>query len=293
MSDTESASFIRALRRDPAHATELAVLYALPRLAPHAVDAANARSADRGLDRLASRMVRRTVKRSRLDGAMMGTSLYVALPAAVISVYCRQLLMVLRIAALYGHDPADPRRAAEALVIAGHQPTVQAAARALKAAADPAPRSHRARLRAALHPALSQLATIIGVNLKGWRSQPVVDKVLSVLQMASAVIPFVGIPSNAAGTARASKQIGRAAIAFYGESSQAAQVEIAYALPPPPGPAQRRRLLATAVVICSLAVLVPLLVAGSVHALLAQWVLLALAELFLITTFTRLLWITR
>lgn len=293
MSQQASPSFLHALRRDPPHAAELAVLYALAQIGPHvANDPESGLPGERTAER-AMRVVRRAVKRARVDGAVMGTSLYVALPAAVISVYYRQVAMVLRIAALHGHDPADPCRAAEALVIAGHHSTLAAAAKALAEAQNPAPKSHRARLRSALRPALHQLAGIIGVNLKGWRTQPAIDKVLALLQMASTLVPFVGIPSNAAGTARATKQMGHTAIAFYAADQTGSTAAVTYTLPPPPGRRERLRLLAVASSVCVLAFVLPLLITGSLRALLGHWALIALGELFLVTTFTRLLWITR
>ena len=42
----------------------------------------------------------------------MGSSFYIGMPSAMAMLYCHQLLLVLRIAALYGREPAHAARAA-------------------------------------------------------------------------------------------------------------------------------------------------------------------------------------
>ncbi len=55
---------------------------------------------------------------------------------AMAMIYCEQLVVVLRIAAIYGRDPTDAARAAEILVVQGPYPSVTAATEALQTARD-------------------------------------------------------------------------------------------------------------------------------------------------------------
>jgi hypothetical protein len=295
----DDPNFLRALRRDPSHAAELAVLYALPQLAPHvacAHERARTRHPSDSVEQLARRLERRAVAHSRRDGALCGSSLYVALPAAIASLYCRQLRLVLQIAELYGRDPADPARAAEALVIQQRHADVAAAARALSEA------HRRVRASAFRHPGgvlsaardgLRLLPGILGLRLTGWRHARPLDKLISAVELASYVVPFVGIPFNSIGSARATRQLGNSAIAFYAANEGVPGVAARYTLPPALTRVQRLRLIAISALTCLLAGVVVELVVGSFYGLLGGWVFVAPSELFLVTTFARLLWITR
>jgi hypothetical protein len=54
------------------------------------------------------------------------------MPAALISIFCHQVLLVVQIAALYGRDPVDPLRAADVLVVQGRATSVDAAVHGLR-----------------------------------------------------------------------------------------------------------------------------------------------------------------
>ncbi len=270
------------------------MLYALPQLAPHVAAWAKRASAQGGVsaDERARRVVRKSVALARRDGAVAGSSFYVGMPAALAAIYWHQLLMVLRIAALYGHDPADPRRAAEVLVIQGRHPDLDSAAAALRAAIAAERGQPRPGAWTAARGALRQLPGMIGMRLRERRSARPLDRVISTLQLASYLIPVVGIPSGAAASARASKKLGQAAIGYY-DHRLPPPGELGFALPALPSRRQRSRLTAAAELICAVPALLVLVFDGGIHGLKQQWLLTTVAELFLIATFGRLLWITR
>jgi len=62
---------------------------------------------------------RRTISTARIDGAVAGTPFFIALVPAYIAFLRQEVRFHLRVAALYGHDPADPRVAGDFLVLRG------------------------------------------------------------------------------------------------------------------------------------------------------------------------------
>ncbi len=60
---------------------------------------------------------RSSIAKSRLDGAMTGTSFLIATPIGLLSIWLNQVTLVLGIAASAGLDPADPLRIAEFMVV--------------------------------------------------------------------------------------------------------------------------------------------------------------------------------
>ena len=62
---------------------------------------------------------RRAISTARIDGAVAGTPFFIALVPAYIAFLRQEVRLHLRVAALYGHDPADPRVAADFLVLRG------------------------------------------------------------------------------------------------------------------------------------------------------------------------------
>src|SRR3954447_4301538 len=83
---------------------------------------------------------------ARIDGAAAGTPFFIALVPGYLSYLWQEGRMGLRIAALYGHDPAELRTAAEMLALRGVHPTADEAAEALTASrAAPPPEKPAAR----------------------------------------------------------------------------------------------------------------------------------------------------
>src|SRR5262249_5934290 len=68
---------------------------------------------------------------ARLDGAIAGTPFFIALVPGYLAYLQQEARMTLRIAALYGRDPADLRTTAEILALRGVHPDAEIAESAL------------------------------------------------------------------------------------------------------------------------------------------------------------------
>jgi len=137
----------RSLRRHPRELPERLLVLAVGRQGPEAKAWAQERLAQ-GAQPLAEsdRLRRATLIVSRGDGAVSGTPFFIALVPAYVAFLWAQARMVLRIAALHGHDPTDPRVAAELLALRGVYPSVPEAAAALeRMGKEPVPATRRAR----------------------------------------------------------------------------------------------------------------------------------------------------
>jgi hypothetical protein len=292
-----SPSFLRAVRDDPGHASELAVLYTLPQFAPHVARwrAGALRHPGVSAEQRAKRMVLRALQVARSDGAVCGSSFYLGMPAAVISIFCHQVVLVLQIAALFDRDPTDPARAAEVLVLKGRAKSLEDATQALRAARSPSGRAGRPPLRRVLTQSLRQLPAMLGLTLRSLKGQSPIDAIVTVGQWASYLVPVVGMPACAISSARATRKLGGDAIAFYSRAQAGTTPgsDPGFTLPPRASGRQRRRLVAAVLAAgVALAVLVVAL-SGGVSGLKRHWLLTAVCELFLIATFGRLLWTTR
>jgi len=93
--------------------------------------------------------------------------------------------MVLQIAAVYGHDPADPLRAAEALVIQGRHADVEAATKAIREALSRPTTSAAAGIWTAAKEALAQLPSMLGVHLRARRNARPFDRIVATAQCVS------------------------------------------------------------------------------------------------------------
>jgi hypothetical protein len=137
------AALVRLAKRDPHHIPERLTIYTVGRQA----DAARAwaqRARDAAPESspavLADGPRRRTITTARIDGAVAGTPFFIALVPAYIAFLQQEMRLHLRVAALYGHDPADPRVAADFLVLRGvHDDPEQALAELEKVRATPLP----------------------------------------------------------------------------------------------------------------------------------------------------------
>ena len=125
-------ALVRLARRDPHHIPERLTIYSVDRHADEArVWARRARDSaqDRSPAVLADGQRQRTISTARIDGAVAGTPFFIALVPAYIAFLRQEVRFHLRVAALYGHDPADPRVAADFLVLRGvHKDPEQALA---------------------------------------------------------------------------------------------------------------------------------------------------------------------
>jgi hypothetical protein len=135
---------MRLLRHHPRHLPERLVVFAASRLGePTRVWAAQ-RLKD-GVDprEESNRLKHQTVVLSRLDGAVAGTPFFVAIVPAYVAFLWAQMRLALRIAALHGRDPTDPRLPAELLALRGVYPSVEEAEVALANIDTEAPESGR------------------------------------------------------------------------------------------------------------------------------------------------------
>ena len=134
---------VRLARRDPHHIPERLTIYAVVRHADGAQAwARQARETSPGssLAALADGQRRRTISTARIDGAVAGTPFFIALVPAYIAFLRQEVRFHLRVAALYGHDPADPHVAADFLVLRGvHKDPEQALAELEVVRATPLP----------------------------------------------------------------------------------------------------------------------------------------------------------
>ncbi|MDE3206948.1 MAG: hypothetical protein KGQ66_22315 [Acidobacteriota bacterium] len=285
---------VKALARRPGDASELALLYAYPQVAGGVTRWSSTAEKDAGGRPTAEDMRRSVVRRARgiagRDGAITGSSMYICMLPAMASMYCHQLRLVLQIAASFGHDPADPQRAAEFLVIRGRHSTVEEAAAALAAAPRQGQAADRRADRNPLH-LLDQIPSLVGLG-QNLRSRVTTRSVATGgLEVASMILPFIGIPIWSAMSARSTRLLAQQAIRFY-QSPPAP----AAALPAIPlaAPARSWSRGVAALIVALMGALfgyavmtLPSLAAHS------HWFYVVAAELIIATTFGRLLWITR
>jgi hypothetical protein len=141
---------IRIIYRDPEHVCERMTLFACHRLAQSSrVWAQRIREAHPQADlrELADGLGIQSGRIARIEGAVAGSPFYVALVPGYINYLWQELRMTLRLAALYGHDPAAQHTAAEMLFLRGVYPSIQPAQAGLSVvqAAGHAPKPEKRR----------------------------------------------------------------------------------------------------------------------------------------------------
>jgi len=121
------------VRRDPEHVPERLALFAVRRLGEPSRLWAHEALAD-GTDpgAVATKLRHQSGRVARIDGAISGTPFFLALVPGYLGYLWQEARMVLRTAALYGHDPRQLGAAAEMLALRGIHPTVEAARAAIE-----------------------------------------------------------------------------------------------------------------------------------------------------------------
>ena len=136
-------ALLRLALYDPLHLPERLTIYSVDKHADGARSwAQRAREAepDTPLAVLAEAQRHRTVGTARIDGAVAGTPFFIALVPAYIAFLRQEVRFHLRVAALYGKDPADPSVAADFLVLRGvHKDSAKALAELDQVRANPLP----------------------------------------------------------------------------------------------------------------------------------------------------------
>jgi hypothetical protein len=159
---------MRVLRHHPRHLPERLVVFAARRLG----EPTKAWAADRlkaGVEPRAesNRIKHDTVVLSRIDGAVSGTPFFVALVPAYVAFLWAQTRMAMRIAALHGHDPTDPRMPAELLALRGVYPSVDEAQEALDRLDEDAPETGRRDSIAAWYFLVRRILILAAFNSAG------------------------------------------------------------------------------------------------------------------------------
>lgn len=120
-------------RRDPEHLPERLALFAVHRLGePSRVWARDALADGANPGVVATRLRHRSGRVARIDGAISGTPFFLALVPGYLGYLWQEAMMVLRTAALYGHDPGALRTGAQMLALRGIHPSVEAAQAAIE-----------------------------------------------------------------------------------------------------------------------------------------------------------------
>lgn len=282
-----------ALRRDPGHASELAVLHALPELSPQVEKwwlTWSERYPHESPEQLSRRVLRESLHVAYRGGIITGSSFYVGMVPAVALIYFEQLIVVLRIAAIYGRTPTASVRAAEILVFQGRYNSTSTAMAALQQATKGSKHERSSERTPGVAGALRQIPSMIGLQMRNFKTLP--DLLIGATELVAFFVPVVSIPVWAVANGRATRRLGRAAINFYGAPAAADTDAVPITLPDPISPRTRRHVGWTFVPLAiGLAVLAAFLPLGRLgHRL--PWGGLGLAELALIWTFLRLIQIT-
>jgi uncharacterized protein (DUF697 family) len=159
-------------------------------------------------DSLAKTAMKKNVRLSRLEGATLGIGGFTTAAADLVALGWIQSRMVFYIGAAYGYDPRDPMRPAELLALTGFYPTP-------------------ADARAALDGMGKHLAqAAVERTLFGGRDRSIYERLLVYAgkrvtrKAAGRLVPFIAAPIGAVQNAAGTKDLGRRAIAYYGQAHQ-------------------------------------------------------------------------
>ena len=188
---------------DPTRAPELVALAAAERFAPAAERWARVAGTGKPPDQLAQAAYRKHVRLARLEGAALGLGGGFSAAADFVALLWIQSRMVFYIAAAHGFDPRHPMRPAELLALQGVYPTAREAREALDGVGK------------RLGQALAERA------LEG-RGERIHQRLLKAgarrmaRRYGGRIIPILGAPLGAIQNARATSELGRRALAYYG-----------------------------------------------------------------------------
>lgn len=259
----------QAVRRDPADLPELVLVRVLPLLSP---GVSSWMSRLEGVEttpseQLAHERVHSSTVRARWVGSITGSSFYVGMPSALAVIYCEQLLVVLRIAAIFGHDPRSAARAPELLVIQGRYATIEEAETAILFAGAGRDDEIKPVAGEDSRSLFRQALSMIGLRLRDVRRP--IDVLIIIAAVLSFVLPGVGIPFWAVANARVTRRRGEDAIRFYEQSQPLAEGAVGVTLFPEPTRRARRWMVAGVLLVgCLLAALALLLPLGRLSHLL-------------------------
>lgn len=157
-------------------------------------------------DKLAKIAMRKHVRKSRLEGAVLGVGGFTTAAADLVALGWIQSRMVFFIAAAYGYDPTDPMRPAELLALSGFYATPIEAREALDG----------------MGKSLAQAA--VERTLFGGRDRRIYERLLRFAgkrvteRAAGRLLPLLAAPIGAVQNAAGTKDLGRRALAYYGQA---------------------------------------------------------------------------
>jgi hypothetical protein len=199
-------SLWRRIREDPQHAPEHIALAAADRFAPQAAHWVQVAGPGQTPEQLANTTMKKHVRKSRLEGAALGIGGFTTAAADLVALGWIQSRMVFFIAAAFGYDPADPMRPAELLALTSFYPTPIEARDALDG----------------IGKSLAQAA--VERSLFGGRERTIYERLLRFAgkrvteRAAGRLLPLLAAPIGAVQNAAGTKELGRRAIAYYGQA---------------------------------------------------------------------------
>ncbi|HEX8754434.1 MAG TPA: hypothetical protein VF731_13560 [Solirubrobacterales bacterium] len=232
----------RVALRDPEHVPERLALFAARRHSGPAgewAERVRAARPDVSPAALAEELRLASAKVARVDGAIAGTPFFLALVPGYIAYLQQEARMSLRIAALYGRDPAELRTAAEMLALRGVHPTPEAAEKSLIAVREagmPAKPSERRPIRSWVRAAymLAVFGGFLGApnrDVEQTRRHPRLRTVVGMVAggaiwVTTWVFPVSFMVAMAWGCESHTRQLGRRVIALYGGEAATAEAAI-------------------------------------------------------------------
>jgi hypothetical protein len=229
----------RIVYRDPEHIAERLTLSGAERVGESAQEWATRVHQEhpdvpRGV--IAEEVRIQTARVASIDGAVAGTPFLIALLPGYVAYLWQEGIMLRRIAALYGHDSRDIEASAQALVLRGVHPTVDAARAALLEARDsPLPDRPKVRRSLRIWVRSVHMLLIFGgfvdppsheTSKEGhWRLKAVVGLVVGVtVFVVTWVLPVSFMIAMAWGCESHARSLGHRTIRLYGGESAQAEV---------------------------------------------------------------------
>ncbi|MDQ8046954.1 MAG: EcsC family protein [Solirubrobacteraceae bacterium] len=201
---------IADLRADPTYALETLAMAAVDVHGPAAAKWKASRGQLRySKEQFARSAIQRSVNSARVEGAAMGMGGFLTIvpdTAALAWILTREVIFV---AAAYGFDPTDPRRAAEVLVVCEIYDSVPKAQDAL---------DHRGER---IVTAIAKTQVVSALKNRGRKERTLGNKLLRYSgkkladKYGGRLVPGVGAVLGALDNAAAAKSTGERAIAFY------------------------------------------------------------------------------
>jgi hypothetical protein len=259
----------RIAYRDPEHVAERLALYGARNLGEPSLEWAHGvHEARPDVPRavIAEELRTQAARVARIDGALSGTPFLIALVPGYLAYLREEGRMVLRTAALYGHDPRELETTAEMLALRGVHPTVDAARAALEQVRDiplPEKPEKRRSVRTWVHSVT--LVLIFGgflsapSDVRDETAHPRLKASIGALIGAAVwvttwVLPVTLMVAMAWGCETHARQLGRRALLFYDGDADSAQAAIAAAKQQQDRGHRKREILRATILVLSVAI---------------------------------------